>query len=299
MPLPDNAWANRTVDGTPDYDEIIFWQPDDSDASEGETTKLSITTTKIVEDAFACSMVNEKRRSLKRKQPVPDTHIKCPKLDSTIQSRLPKSAKDANCASARIQTLVGAPLINILESARKGTLNTKEAAESAQQALKLLGNASANISMERKRNATQYLNTELVTMVDNEQSFKDAAPLLFRKTFDQRARDHIDTVKSLKKTSYYKGQPFQRHHPGEVATVAEAENQHSGNPASRQRKKHNDYSWYKKFNKCIEPYNQHMQKRKRSSKYGSKHSTGSHGARGCTKGHEAAFDDSGGLDHLD
>ena len=217
MPLPDNAWADRTIDGTPDYDEIIFWQPDDSDASEGETTKLFTTTTKIVEDAFACSMANEKRRSLKRKQPVPDTpYTKCPKLDSTIQSRLLKSAKDADRASARIQTLVldaAAPLINILESARKGTLNTKEAAETAQQALKLLGNASANISMGRRHKATQHLNTELVTLLDDEQSFKDAAPLLFGKTFDQRARDHIEAVKSLKKTSFYKGQSFQRGHP--------------------------------------------------------------------------------------
>ena len=158
-PLPNNAWADCPEDATPDYDEIIFWQPDDSDASEGETTKLSTTTTKIVEDAFACSMANEKRRSLKRKQPVPDTpYTKC---HSTIQSRLPKSAKDADRASARIQMLVldaAAPLVNILELARKGTLNTKEAAESAQQALKLLGNASANISMERRRKATQHLN---------------------------------------------------------------------------------------------------------------------------------------------
>ena len=104
--------------GTPDYDEIIFWQPNDSDASEGETTKLSTITTKIVEDTFACSMANEKHRGLKRKQPVPDSpYTKCPKLDSTIQSRLPKSAKDDDGGSARIQTLVldaAVSLINIL-----------------------------------------------------------------------------------------------------------------------------------------------------------------------------------------
>ena len=148
---------------------------------------------------------------------MPDTPFtKCPKMDSTMQSRLPKSAKDADRASARIQTLVldaAPPLINILESARKGTLNTKEAAESAQQALKLLGNASTNISMERRRKATQHLNAELVTLINDEESFKDAAPLLFGKSFDQRARDHIEAAKSLKKMPSYKGQPFQRGHP--------------------------------------------------------------------------------------
>lgn len=137
------------MDETPDYEELIFWQPEvDSDASEGEKSRLSATTTKT--PSLAPSQT-KKHHSIKRKQLVPDTpYTKCPKLDSTVQSRLPKSAKDADCASAHIQTLVldtATPLINILESARKGTLKTKEAAELAQQVLRLLGNASANISI--------------------------------------------------------------------------------------------------------------------------------------------------------
>ena len=93
-------------------------------------------------------------------------------------------------------------------------LNTKEAAESAQQALKLLGNASANISRERRQEATQHLYPELATLVDDEESFKDAAPMLFGKTFDQRAKDHIDAIRSQKKTSSLpRGQSFQRGHP--------------------------------------------------------------------------------------
>lgn len=88
-------------------------------------------------------------------------------------------------------------LILILESARKGTLNTKEAAESAQQALRLLGNALANISMDCIRKATQHLNTELTTLIDDEESFRDAAPILFGKSFDQRVKDHIEVVKSM------------------------------------------------------------------------------------------------------
>ena len=55
-------------------------------------------------------------------------------------------------------------------------VSTKEAAESAQQARKLLRNASANISRERRQKATQHLNLELAILVDDEESFKDAAP---------------------------------------------------------------------------------------------------------------------------
>ena len=38
------------------------------------------------------------------------------------------------------------PLVNMLESVRSGTLNSKEAAQSAQQALNLIDNASAHLS---------------------------------------------------------------------------------------------------------------------------------------------------------
>ena len=50
----------------------------------GKVTKLSATTTKIVEDTFSCSLPNERRRSIKIKQPLPDTPYT--KLDSTVQS---------------------------------------------------------------------------------------------------------------------------------------------------------------------------------------------------------------------
>jgi len=41
----------------------------------------------------------------------------------------------------------------MLESARADTLNPKDAAESAQQVLRLVGNASAHISTERYQKA--------------------------------------------------------------------------------------------------------------------------------------------------
>ena len=41
-------------------------------------------------------------------------------------------------------------------------------------------------------------NVELATLVDDEDSFKDAAPMLFGKTFDQRAKEHIEAVRFLK-----------------------------------------------------------------------------------------------------
>jgi len=107
-----------------------------------------------------------------------------------------------------------APLLSTLEAARNGSLTPKNTAESAQLALKLLGNASAHISTEHRHKATAHLNPELNSLVDDEDTFKDAVPLLFRKSFDHKARDHIEAVKSLKKSTFTPGrQPFQRSHP--------------------------------------------------------------------------------------
>ena len=55
--------------------------------------------------------------------------------------------------------------------------------------------------MGQRHKATQHLNLELATLVDDKESFKDATPMLFGKTFDQGVKDHINTARSLKKAS--------------------------------------------------------------------------------------------------
>ena len=53
--------------------------------------------------------------------------------------------------------------------------------------------------MGQRHKATQHLNLELATLVDDKESFEDATPLLFGKTFDQGAKDHINTLQDLLK----------------------------------------------------------------------------------------------------
>ena len=137
-----------------------------------------------------------------------------------IQSRMTPAAKAADRGLAGLQGLVldaAIPLVNMLESARAGTLNPKDAAESAQQALKLVGNASAHISTERRQRASQCLNKELSTLVENESTFDDAAPFLFGSSFQQKMKDHVEALRNLKQasTSYGQGrqQPFRKGYP--------------------------------------------------------------------------------------
>jgi len=53
----------------------------------------------------------------------------------------------------------------MLESTRVGTLNPKDATESVQQALKLIGNALTHVSSEQRRRTSTCLNKELSTLL--------------------------------------------------------------------------------------------------------------------------------------
>ena len=170
-------------------------------------------------NAFCQSLKPEKQKDIKRKQHIPDTPFtKVPKLDPTIQSRMSASAKLTDRGLSGMQGYVldaAVPLVSILESARNGTLTTKDAAESAQQALKLIGNASAHLSAERCRKAATCLNKELSTLVDQEDTFVDAAPFLFGSSFQQKMKEHMEAIRNLKQasTSFGHGQSFWRGHP--------------------------------------------------------------------------------------
>ena len=80
--------------------------------------------------------------------------IACPSLDKVIKGRLSAETKSRDKQISKQQALcldaVG-PLTHILEEAAKGELTQKAALEAAQTALKLLGNASALASRERRR----------------------------------------------------------------------------------------------------------------------------------------------------
>ena len=205
-----------------DYDQQVYWQPEDSDSADNDKKRISPTTAKIVQDAFSRPLEPRKKKNIKRKYPVPDTPFtKVPKLDLTIQSRMTPAAKTADKNLAGMQGLIldaAIPLVNMLESARAGTLNPKDAAESAQQALKLIGNASAHFSTERRRKASTCLNRELTSLVDDPETFKDAAPFLFGSSFQQKMKDHIEAIRNLKQSSsasYGQRQSFRRGHPSQ------------------------------------------------------------------------------------
>ena len=98
------------------------------------------------------------------------------------------------------------PLCFILEEARKGQLPPKATVEAAQTALCLLGNASANISRERRRAALTNMNSRLVDMAEDDHPFAKAAPNLFGDGFAKKAKEREGHSEPYQRGSEYVGQ---------------------------------------------------------------------------------------------
>ena len=69
---PDATTWDWSKDGDEvvDYDEQIYWQPDDSDLADSDKRKISATTAKIVQDAFCLPWNPEKGRASRENNPL-------------------------------------------------------------------------------------------------------------------------------------------------------------------------------------------------------------------------------------
>ena len=144
--------------------------------------------------------------------------VSCPKLDLTLRPQIPKEAREADRSLCRLQTLVldaVGPLSAMLELHQAGNLTPEAAVEAATQSLKFLGNAHSNISSERRKKVATNLNKDLRPLVEEPERFSKAAPYLFGRDFEKSAREHVESVRSLRKlnarsASYRQGQFFRQ-----------------------------------------------------------------------------------------
>ena len=104
----------------------------------------------------------------------------------------------------------------MLEIHRAGKLTPEVAVEAATQSLKFQGNTHFNISFERRRKVATNLNNDLHPLVEEPERFSKAAPYLFGRDFEKLVREHVETVRSLRKlnvapsASYCQGQFFRQ-----------------------------------------------------------------------------------------
>ena len=106
-----------------------------------------------------------------------------------------------------------APLTHILEENQKGALTPEVATKATKVALGLLGNAAAHQAKERRKNVLKDMNKDVMPLAEEDDQFKDAAPLLFGEGFEKKMKDHVDAVRCIRKSGRATESHFRRGRP--------------------------------------------------------------------------------------
>ena len=193
-------WADIPVDEMPDLSVPVLWDEDPEEGT-GSLLQVSETTGKALRTAFTRPLSNQARLQVRKPYAFPNVEAtKCPKLDPVAKQLLQKEQKQADASLARLQTMVLdalASMVQIVEGLQKGDMSNDQAADAAKAALTLLGNASAHISRERRKKAILCLNKRVHPLAEEEEVFADAAPLLLGKAFENKMKEHLESLKCL------------------------------------------------------------------------------------------------------
>ena len=111
-------------------------------------------------------------------------------------------AKTTDAELARLQAFVldpVGPLTNILHRLDEEDYSLDEAKSDVSEALRLLGNASSQISRTRRKKVLKSLNPDIQDLAGEEDLFKAAAPNLFGAGFEAKMKDRAESVKLLSK----------------------------------------------------------------------------------------------------
>ena len=182
------AWADRPLDEPLDL-RPIQWPDDDESETPGKLVEVSEETKTFLNSCFGKPLTNPARQCLRKTVGVPKVDAtKCPKLDRVVKGSVTKETKDVDANLERIQTLVldaVAPLVHVVECARRGQLTNDT----------LIANASAQIAKERCKNALKDLNNDLLTLVEDDESFENVAPMLFGDGFEKTMKEHVGAMR--------------------------------------------------------------------------------------------------------
>ena len=202
------SWAERPVDEVPDYEQEIVWpDEEDDDASSANSKLFAVTeaTDRLLQDSFKKAVPNSTRKQWRERYGDPKCpRTRVPKLDKIVKDRLHQETAKLDRALARIQALtldVVGPLTTIIDQAEAGTLTIEGTIAAARMGIKFAGNASVQISRERRRRAIMDMNPKLVDMAEADTIFEDAAPDLFGDKFAKEAKEREDQLRCLDRAS--------------------------------------------------------------------------------------------------
>ena len=185
---------------------MLHWSDEegkgDGELSATGTIQLSEYNEALLSSVFSTMLSIVERRGIRNAFPTPGVQqTRCPRLDSIFNSASVKAEVKANDAElARLQVFVLDPvglLINMLHHLEDENYVVEDARSDLTEALRLLGNALAQISRTQRKKVLRALNPNIRDVAEEEELY--AAPNLFREGLDQKMRDQAESVKLLSK----------------------------------------------------------------------------------------------------
>ena len=150
-------WADFPVDEVPDYSAQITWDDEDEDNQLHGSKLFAVSggMDKLLQDSFSKAIPNPTRKQLREKNGdprYPPTRV--PKLDKMVRDRMSQGAVKLDRSLTRLQTHcvdAAGPLATMLELAERGELSAVRSVTLARLTLRFMGNASIQISRERRK----------------------------------------------------------------------------------------------------------------------------------------------------
>ena len=114
----------------------------------------------------------------------------------------------------------------MLELAERGELSAERSVTLARLTLRFVGNASVQVSRERRKRAIEEMNGKLVELADKDTIYEEAPPMLFGDRFAKEAKEREDQLRALDRATgrsqfqrpqnfYNRPQGFRRGHEPE------------------------------------------------------------------------------------
>ena len=188
---PTTSWADRDP------------EPEGSNSEdEDQDIALSERSVALFSSTFSSTLSNTERWRVRNSFPIPSvSETRCPRLDPIFKTSAKLEARTADAELARIQAFVldpVGPLARVLHAMEDSGDNiTMEEAQSALcDVVKLLGNASYQISKLRRRKILKAVNPDIQDLAE-EDIFHGAAPDLFGQGFEAKMKERAESLKLI------------------------------------------------------------------------------------------------------
>ena len=196
--------------------EISEEDPPSSDEDNDNTFTLTEAGSAFMEAAFKTKLNATSQKKKMAKLGTPDCRwTKSPELDSFIASTIPKEVVRNDNAAQKTQRLwleASAVLAAIVDKSDTDEISDSEIIQGIRNTILLLGNASQQHSLQRRKTILQHLNPQLKSLVQDA-DFTEAPPYLFGSNFGELAKERLEAAALIQKAAQKAPQNFQRRHP--------------------------------------------------------------------------------------